>query len=568
MAAEGSSVDKYDVQSDLPSLEWELNLVLDDIAQEMTEDDVDRMKDFCSGEEGIPAGVLDKITSGRQFFKLLRRQCYLDRHNLLYLQAMLWNLGKQRRTLYKKLSEFAKRCELEPLNFFTYEETIIPGFQYVHFHVSGTDTSRRDIDRLQALVAKLVRAPLHLVHVSGVQPFRSIIITFRVPVDLVGALKQLTAEEKGLLQAEGIDSFFIDEEEIRIAHEKSDIPARLSERDEVIKLMNRNRKLEKEVESHLLDISEEEGKVDKLQDDLQKMNDTFRQVLIILMDGRKMQKPIDFENETILARKIKEFEIKYPRCSKQMQELLLIKGVVVQQAQISEWSNYINTMVTDCEVLYKQLHRDMYGPFSPLYSDPVDWQNEDLKSEPSTQGNVTDSFVSGEEAVLNELSMLLNDDDRSKFRGTVTLSAEEEETLKKSPQYFLGILLKKETLPAGKDKRQYLVEKLQASGMSDLEEHVTRCFDAATCQTTNEDDVAKLDLVHPSAMSTPTAGQPIFHRSFSDVFPKSSNASYKADDIYQTVVAFRDILPELLKQLPATDSLKHRTRMSTTIEVD
>lgn len=550
----GSSVDKYDVHSDLPSLDWELNLVLVEIADEIEPDDLERLKFLCSGEAGFPSSILENITTCLKFFESLRRNCLLDRYNLLFLQAMLWRLGKKKRGLYKKLSDFARRCETEPLNFFTTEEITMPDVVHVHFHVSGTDTSKRDISNLQLLVSKLTGAPYHTIHVCGVKPYRSIIITFRIHVDFVEALKQLTAAEKGLLRAEGIDSFFMDEEEFRIAEEKADIPARLSERDEVVKLMNRNRKMEKEVEKHLLEISVKEKTVDGLKDDLKQINDTLRDMLTIVMDARTLQSPIDFDKENILRQKISEFNGKYPRCSREMHEILILKGMVVQQSEKSECSNNINTMVTSCEILYRRLHSDLYGTFTHDHSN-ADSQNEGFQSVPSTP----DRASSGEAEVLQELSMSLHDEHKTALRGDLVFSDKEEQFLRSSPQHFLRTLFEKEPLPAGKNKRQYLIDRLQASGMDDLD-YVTNCFEAvASANMADKDDTVNPVSVNLPVVSTPKSGQITLHRSMSDVFPKSSTTVHDADNVYMTLIAFKDILPELLKQLPATDSLKRKT---------
>ncbi|OWF36748.1 hypothetical protein KP79_PYT02924 [Mizuhopecten yessoensis] len=368
---------------------------------------------------------------------------------------------------------------------------------------------------------------------------------------MVQTLTNLTSEEKGLLQNED---------------EKSDIPAMLSERDEVIKLINRNRTLGKEVESHLLDISEEERKVEKLKDDLQQMNDTFREVLTIPMNGRQVQTHIDFDKETVLAEKIKEFDGKYPRCSHELHELLKVQSVVVKQTQESTWSLYINVMVTEYEALYRQLHGDFYELYLQCDTDPDYWSNDHLPSEPSTPGQSMASCVSGQDAVLRELSMGLNDEQRAAFRGSIALSEEEENVLKKSPQEFLGLIIGKEPLLEGKDLKQYLIEKLEAGGSSDVE-HVNHCFDA-TASTTHEENVDHHDLDHPTAMSTPKAGTAMLRRSASDIFPKPFRGPYTVDDLYMRLMAFRDVIPVLLNQLPATDRLKHKTlRMQSTPEV-
>ncbi|XP_021339980.1 uncharacterized protein LOC110441200 [Mizuhopecten yessoensis] len=243
---DAASETEIDDEHDLP-LDYELNVTLDKIAQKLTDKDLDRMKFVYSGECGLGRRVQEIITTPLQFFDHMKRSRRLDRNNLLHVQALLWNLGKT--DLNKIFVKFARQCDRAPLHFFSND--IDEGDTErspVSFHISGVATDRRQIQKLQGLLAKLLVTPEATIFLNGVQPFHSIVVTFLIPNSAVAILKDLTSEEKGLLQQCDVDCVFIGEFKIRIKDEKFEIPEKLNERDEVKKLLNWNKQLQKNLE--------------------------------------------------------------------------------------------------------------------------------------------------------------------------------------------------------------------------------------------------------------------------------------------------------------------------------
>ncbi|XP_021346325.1 uncharacterized protein LOC110445840 [Mizuhopecten yessoensis] len=246
LGQDAASETEIDDEHDLP-LDYELNVTLDKIAQQLTDKDLDRMKFLYSGECGLGRRVQKEITTPLQFFDHMKRSRRLDRNNLLHVQALLWNLGKK--DLYKIFVEFARQCNRAPLHF--YSNDIDEGDTErspVRFHISGVTTDRRQIQKLQGLLAKLLVTPEATIALNGVKPFHSIVVTFLIPNSAVAILKDLTSEEKGLLQQCDVDCVFIGEFKISIKDEKFETPEKLNERDEVNKLLNRNKQLQKDLE--------------------------------------------------------------------------------------------------------------------------------------------------------------------------------------------------------------------------------------------------------------------------------------------------------------------------------
>ncbi|OWF34519.1 hypothetical protein KP79_PYT03385 [Mizuhopecten yessoensis] len=99
---------------------WRFNIFLDKIGQDLSEEEITRMKSFCRDGD-IGRSALNKAKTATSFFQLLRDMEFLNCNNLLQLQAMLWHIG--RKDLQKEMVAFAQACRKEPLHFFTPKET-------------------------------------------------------------------------------------------------------------------------------------------------------------------------------------------------------------------------------------------------------------------------------------------------------------------------------------------------------------------------------------------------------------------------------------------------------------
>lgn len=80
------------------------------------------------GDGGLQKRTLSGITTAVDFFTVLKEKMYLNRENLIFLQACLWNVG--RRDLHRKCVEFAKSSD-KILHFYCPKET--PGI-YIKMH--------------------------------------------------------------------------------------------------------------------------------------------------------------------------------------------------------------------------------------------------------------------------------------------------------------------------------------------------------------------------------------------------------------------------------------------------
>lgn len=72
------------------------------------------------GDGGLQKRTLSGITSAVDFFTVLKEKMYLNRENLIFVQACLWNVG--RRDLHRKCVEFAKSSE-KILHFYCPKDT-------------------------------------------------------------------------------------------------------------------------------------------------------------------------------------------------------------------------------------------------------------------------------------------------------------------------------------------------------------------------------------------------------------------------------------------------------------
>lgn len=72
------------------------------------------------GDGGLQKRTLSGITTAVDFFTVLKEKMYLNRENLIFVQACLWNVG--RRDLHRKCVEFAKSSD-KILHFYCPKET-------------------------------------------------------------------------------------------------------------------------------------------------------------------------------------------------------------------------------------------------------------------------------------------------------------------------------------------------------------------------------------------------------------------------------------------------------------
>ncbi|KAK3083733.1 hypothetical protein FSP39_002230 [Pinctada imbricata] len=187
-----------------PPDDWELNAFLVEVSNMVEEEDLERMKLLCTGKGGFGRGVLEKLDN-LKFFDLLRQSERITKHNLIFLQALLWSIG--RIDIHKKFVEFSRSNE-DILHIFAPKEAPENGYKYVKFHIGG-DTGNYSSQLLRDMrtnVARLLRVPERFVFVSGIEPSSSLLITLMVPEDVVYIILEMTEKEMSeLLQYHVID---------------------------------------------------------------------------------------------------------------------------------------------------------------------------------------------------------------------------------------------------------------------------------------------------------------------------------------------------------------------------
>lgn len=152
---------------DIPSEDWELNILLDEIANEITDEELKRLKGYCIGEKGTGKGTLSEIKDAGDFFTHLRNRRMITRDNLVVLQAMLFHL--RRRDLQQKVVAYARQLE-NVVHFYCPSDTPENGYKFLKIHIVGTATFDRDqLEKLRYRIARLLVTPLEFVIVTGIE---------------------------------------------------------------------------------------------------------------------------------------------------------------------------------------------------------------------------------------------------------------------------------------------------------------------------------------------------------------------------------------------------------------
>ncbi|XP_067673886.1 uncharacterized protein [Haliotis asinina] len=201
---------------ELPSADWELNILMLRIGRELDDDEFQSMKFLCSGHRGVPQGVLERLSTPQKFFTYLRERRMLSRDNLLLLQAFLWHVG--RLDLHQLASDYARKVG-NVLHFFSPDGQPESGYENVKFHVDGNldNFQRRELEDLRANVARLLFIPPEFVFVSGLEPSNSLLITLMIHSFCAQTLKNMATSDEGrqLLKL-GVDTLYFGEEEVRV----------------------------------------------------------------------------------------------------------------------------------------------------------------------------------------------------------------------------------------------------------------------------------------------------------------------------------------------------------------
>lgn len=119
-----------------PSGDFALNAFLLELNDDLTDEDLEKLKFLCKGKYGIGKQILEKVQKPIDLFDILREKELLNEMNIITLQAMLWTLP--RRDLQRKYVEFAESVE-SSVHFIVPREISENGYKYLKFHIRGAD---------------------------------------------------------------------------------------------------------------------------------------------------------------------------------------------------------------------------------------------------------------------------------------------------------------------------------------------------------------------------------------------------------------------------------------------
>ncbi|KAK3585718.1 hypothetical protein CHS0354_020286 [Potamilus streckersoni] len=202
----------------LPSEDWRFNIFLDDLASNISDEELARLKNYVSGDGGLGLRILEQINTPLELFKILKKRMIVSKDNLITLQSMLWHL--KNKELHKKAVEYAMDVG-NTLYFYAPSDKPENGYKHVKLHVQGKDFSkirRSDLEQLRTIVSQLVMIPAQFVFVSGLEPSSSFIITFMIPEYHVSVLVEIISKHNiHDLTELGIDTIYIDDKKFSLS---------------------------------------------------------------------------------------------------------------------------------------------------------------------------------------------------------------------------------------------------------------------------------------------------------------------------------------------------------------
>ncbi|KAH3746508.1 uncharacterized protein LOC127848701 isoform X3 [Dreissena polymorpha] len=173
-----------------PPDDWQFNQLINEIADDIDNHDLEKMKTQCSGAGGIQFHVLEEIKTVRSLFRLLKNREFLNRENMVYLQILLKIAGRM--DLVEKVIDYARSMGN---TLYYYPATREPenGYKHVKMHVEGIDFSNSDTMYIQGLKLRLSMAlcvPMQFIFIAGIEPSSSLLITFMIPDEYVDLMEK------------------------------------------------------------------------------------------------------------------------------------------------------------------------------------------------------------------------------------------------------------------------------------------------------------------------------------------------------------------------------------------
>ncbi|XP_041355013.1 uncharacterized protein LOC121372636 [Gigantopelta aegis] len=278
----------------IPSDDWELNIVLLKIAKELDSGDLTAMKFLCSGCNGIPKTVLDRLTTPEKLFTYLRERNMLSRDNLLLLQAFLWHVGRS--DLIDVAAEYAVQAG-DTLYFYAPNREPENGFKHVKFHVNGNleNFHRKELENMRANVARLLFVPAKFVFLCGVEPANSLLLTFMLHGACVDRLKTVVRTRGGDLNELGIDTLYVDNEVIAVQEQQSngEVDGSTSELSSLFQKTVKLESLLEETDVRLLTTREEVQRIERIAHKLQNKESYIRGLLCAALESKQASSRTD-----------------------------------------------------------------------------------------------------------------------------------------------------------------------------------------------------------------------------------------------------------------------------------
>lgn len=296
--------EKEELTMPAPPQDWAFNDLLIAIANQMTNEDLDEAKARFKGPDGLGRRLLETIKTPLELFDSLQKHAFLDRNNLLYLQILLYKLG--RLDLFDRAVDYAQRIggvitfrkpPAEPVN----------GYQYVQFHIEGTDFRKYKRSSLEALRMRLVQllfVPPEYVIIAGIEPSSSLIITFMIPVRFVKYLeaaieKRTPAKE---LTDFGIDMIQLNDQTVNLHGVEG---AEIVETEEQIKLKTVYEQLQTTtdiLEDREIECLKLQRRLDEMMRSQENLNEKAKAMLVNLMHTTRVKQTVPrLSNQSALA---------------------------------------------------------------------------------------------------------------------------------------------------------------------------------------------------------------------------------------------------------------------------
>lgn len=244
-----------------PSRDYALNSFLVELNDDLSDEDLKKLKFLCKGKYGIGKAKLEKVEIPIDLFDILKEKELLTDMNTVTLQAMLWTLP--RRDLQQKYVDFVE-SQLSSIYFIVPKDKPENGYKYLKFHIRGADLDnyqRPELEKLRWMIANILRVPPEFVIVSGIEPSSSLIVTIMVLEEDAERILTLSANSLAVLAEMYVDALEVDDNKYPIAGgEVKPVlqynPATKIVEEETRKALIRSDQIEKELEKANAKISE------------------------------------------------------------------------------------------------------------------------------------------------------------------------------------------------------------------------------------------------------------------------------------------------------------------------